>query len=130
MPFVNLGVCPEGGSSLLLPKLVGHQRASELLLLGDRIDAERAAALGMVNSVCADADLFSHARAKALQLAAQPAASVRAAKSLLKRDYAETLRETIMVEGKEFLARLRSPEATEAIQAFLERRKPDFTKFR
>jgi enoyl-CoA hydratase/carnithine racemase len=73
--------------------------------------------------------VFATARAKALQLAAQPAAAVRLAKNLLKRDYAAPLRETIIEEGKQFMARLKSPEAAEALQAFMERRKPDFSKF-
>ena len=129
MPFVNLGLCPEAGSTLLLPLIMGHQRAAELLLLGENFSAEKACALGIVTAVCADADVQSVARTKSLQLAAQPAAAVRLAKNLLKRDYAAKLRETIEEEGKQFMERLKSPEAAEALQAFMERRKPDFTQF-
>jgi enoyl-CoA hydratase/carnithine racemase len=129
MPFVNLGLCPEAGSTLLLPRIMGHQRAAELLLLGETFTAEKACALEIVTSVHEDAEVLSIARSRALQLAAQPAAAVRLAKSLLKREYAAQLRETIAEEATQFMARLKSPEAAEALQAFMQRRKPDFSKF-
>ena len=129
MPFVTLGLCPEAGSTLLLPQLIGHQRASELLLLGESFSAARAEQLGIVTRVVPQADLLQTARAKALQLAAQPAAAVRLTKSLLKRGNSEQLQETTMFEIRCFLERLSSPEAREALQAFMERRKPDFSQF-
>lgn len=129
MPFVNLGLCPEAGSTLLLPRLMGHQRAAELLLLGEVFCAEKACSLGIVTEVCPDGDVLATARNRAQQLAAQPAAAVRLAKDLLKRDYAAPLQDTIVEEGKQFVARLKSPEAAEALQAFMQRRKPDFSKF-
>jgi enoyl-CoA hydratase/carnithine racemase len=127
MPFVNLGLCPEAGSTLLLPRLMGHQRAAELLLLGEPFTAAKACELGIVTAICADP--LAVARAKALQLAAQPAAAVRLAKELLKREYAAALQETIAEEGVQFIKRLKSPEAAEALQAFMERRRPDFSRF-
>ncbi|MEI6207464.1 MAG: enoyl-CoA hydratase [Desulfuromonadales bacterium] len=129
MPFVNLGLCPEAGSTLLLPRIMGHRRAAELLLLGEAFDADKACAFGIVTAVCPDSEVPAVARKKALQLAAQPAAAVRLAKSMLKRDYAAQLQETITEEGVQFMARLKSPEATEALQAFMQRRKPDFSQF-
>ena len=129
MPFVNLGLCPEAGSTLLLPRIMGHQRAAELLFLGEVFTADKACSLGIVTEVCPDEDVLMTARNRALQLAAQPAAAVRLAKDLLKRDYAPQLRETIAEEGKQFIARLKSPEAAEALQAFMQRRKPDFSRF-
>jgi enoyl-CoA hydratase/carnithine racemase len=129
MPFVNLGLCPEAGSTMLLPMVMGHQRAAELLLLGEVFSADKACAGGIVTAVCPDEDVLATARKKALQLAAQPAAAVRLAKNLLKRDYAAPLKETIIEEGIQFMARLKSPEAAEALQAFMKRRKPDFSKF-
>jgi enoyl-CoA hydratase/carnithine racemase len=129
MPFVNLGLCPEAGSTLLLPRIMGHQQAAELLLLGETFSADKACALQIVTSVHEDAELLSIARSKALQLAAQPAAAVRLAKSLLKREYAASLRETIAEEAIQFMARLKSPEAGEALTAFMQRRKPDFSRF-
>lgn len=129
MPFVALGLCPEAGSTLLLPQLMGHQRASELLLLGEVFTATRAEQLGIVTAVVPQADLLQTSRAKALQVAAQPAAAVRLTKSLLKRGNAGKIQETTMFEIRCFLERLTSPEAREALQAFMERRKPDFSKF-
>ena len=129
MPFVNLGLCPEAGSTLLLPRIMGHQRAAELLLLGESFSADKACSLGIVSEVCPVGDVLATARSRALQLAAQPAAAVRLAKNLLKRDFAAPLRETITEEGVQFMARLKSPEAAEALQAFMQRRKPDFSQF-
>lgn len=129
MPFVNLGLCPEAGSTLLLPRLMGHARAAELLLLGEAFNADKAGSLGIVTELCPDDAVLATARKRALQLAAQPAAAVRLAKELLKREYAPRLRETIREEGAEFIKRLKSPEAAEALLAFMERRKPDFSRF-
>lgn len=129
MPFVNLGLCPEAGSTLLLPMTMGHQRAAELLLLGEPFGAEKACDVGIVNAVVTDGELLATAREKALQLASQPAAAVRLAKELLKKGYAAPLQAVIAEEGREFMARLQSPEAGEALQAFMERRKPDFSRF-
>jgi len=129
MPFVNLGLCPEAGSTLLLPRMMGHQRAAELLLLGEPFGAEAAREIGIVNIVCPDGELLETARVRAMQLAAQPPAAVRLAKSLLKRRTLADLRETIAEEVWCFRERLRSPEATEAMTAFLERRRPNFSRF-
>ncbi len=129
MPFVNLGLCPEAGSTLLLPRMMGHQRAAELLLLGEPFSAETAREVGIVSVVCNDGELLETAQRKARQLAAQPAAAVRVAKALMKQDYAFPLREAIREEGALFMERLKSPEATEGISAFLERRRPDFSQF-
>jgi enoyl-CoA hydratase/carnithine racemase len=108
---------------------MGHQRAAELLLLGESFSADKACSLGIVSEVCPVGDVLATARSRALQLAAQPAAAVRLAKNLLKRDCAAPLRETITEEGVQFMARLKSPEAAEALQAFMQRRKPDFSQF-
>ncbi|MCM0082169.1 enoyl-CoA hydratase [Geomonas sp. Red32] len=129
MPFVNLGLCPEAGSTLLLPRMMGHQRAAELLLLGETFTAQTAREVGIVSEVHPDENLAAVARDKAVKLAAQPAASVRLAKSLLKREYRVGLKETIVEEGAQFMKRLASPEAAEALQAFMQRRQPDFSKF-
>ena len=126
MPFVNLGLCPEGGSSLLLPRLIGYPRAAELLLLGEPFGAEQALEWGLINGIGADADAtLELALSKAQRLARQPAAAVRMAKRLLKRNEAETLRETIALEGRHFIELLNSPEAAAALRAFVERRRPE-----
>ena len=124
MPFVNLGLCPEGGSSLLLPRLIGYPRAAELLLLGEPFSAEQALEWGLINGIGADADAtLELALGRARRLARQPAAAVRLAKRLLKRNEAETLRETIALEGRHFIELLNSPEAVAALRAFVERRR-------
>jgi enoyl-CoA hydratase/carnithine racemase len=129
LPFVNLGLCPEAGSSLLLPAIMGHQRAAELLLLGESFDAARARELGLANEVLASSAYRDHARAKAQQLAQQPAAAARLTKQLLKEPQREQLQRQMAEEGRAFRERLVSPEAREAMQAFMEKRQPDFTQF-
>jgi len=124
MPFVNLGLCPEGGSSLVLPRLIGYPRAAELLLLGEPFSAEQALAWGLINGIGADAAAtLELALGQARRLARQPAAAVRLAKRLLKRNEAEALRETIALEGRHFIELLNSPEAAAALRAFVERRR-------
>jgi enoyl-CoA hydratase/carnithine racemase len=129
LPFVNLGLCPEFGSSFLLPQLMGHQRASELLLLGNFFDATMAREVGIVTSVCIDEEVLNTAVEKARQLAEQPPAAVRLTKYLLKRTNETLISETIKIETMYFRERTESPEAGEAFEAFAQRRKPDFSSF-
>lgn len=129
MPFVNLGLCPEAGSSLLFPLAAGYARAAELLLLGKPFGAAKAAECGMVSEVLPDADVLRHARKRALELAAKPPAAVRLTKALLRRSVAAQVRDTIREESHEFQQRLGSPEAKESFAAFLEKRKPDYSRF-
>jgi enoyl-CoA hydratase/carnithine racemase len=123
MPFVPLGLAPEGGSSLLLPMLAGHQRASEMLLLGRPFGAEAARAAGLVNEVVPEAGLVEHARAAARAVAALPVESVRITKELLKRPHARALQERMDEEIRIFGERLGSPEARAALGAFFQKRK-------
>lgn len=129
LPFVSLGLCPEAASSLLLPALVGHARAAEMILLGEPFGAEKAREIGLVNAVLPDAALLEHAVAQARKLAAQPPASVRLAKRLMKRAHAALIAETMHEEDQQFKERLVSAEAKEAFGAFFEKRRPDFSKF-
>jgi enoyl-CoA hydratase/carnithine racemase len=129
MPFVNLGLCPEAGSSFLLPLLAGHRRACELLLLGESFTAEKAKEIGLVNAVCNDADVLHFAMEQARKLAAQPPASVCLTKAMLKKANAEIVSRTISEEARLLIERLASPEAAGAFIAFFERRKPDFSGF-
>ena len=129
MPFVALGLCPEAASSLLLPKLVGHQRASELLLLGEPFSAAKAFEIGLVNAVYSDSEYIEKAFMHAVNLAKQPPASVRITKALLKKSIFQTIADTMTDERKQFSERLNSGECQEALTAFFERRKPDFSKF-
>ena len=129
LPFVNLGLCPEAASSAVLPALVGPHRAAELLLFGEPFGAEAARDLGIVNQVVADADLLATAMAKAQQLAEKPPRALRTTKMLLKWGQAEVIKQAMSREGEQFAASLEGPEAREALAAFLERRKPDFSRF-
>jgi len=128
LPFVNLGLVPEAASSMLLPRMTGYHRAAELLLLGERFDARAAVEMGLVNSVHPADQLVPTVQAKAWALAAKPPAALRMTKALLKRE-AESVGVRMAQEGQHFAQQLRSPEAREAFQAFLERRKPDFSRF-
>ena len=128
LPFVNLALVPEAASSLLLPKLAGYQRAAELMLLGEPFSPEKAQAVGIVTDILADKDLQEHALARAHALAAKAPAALRATKALLKgRDMPIT--ERMDEEAALFGRQLQSPEARETMQAFIEKRAPDFSKF-
>jgi enoyl-CoA hydratase/carnithine racemase len=129
LPFVNLGLVPEAASSFLLPYIAGYQRAAELLLLGRPFGPEKALAAGFVTEIVPQAELFERARAAALAVAALPPAAVRAAKALMREPYRVRVAEAMQAEGKVFRERLASPEAKEAMTAFLEKRKPDFSRF-
>lgn len=124
LPFVNLGLCPEAGSSVLLPRLIGYPRAAELLLLGQAFSAEQALAWGMINGIGPDAEsTLALAMAQARRLAGQPAEAVRLAKALLKRGEAEAVQTAIAIESRHFVERLRSPQTAAALMAFVERRR-------
>jgi enoyl-CoA hydratase/carnithine racemase len=129
MPFVTLGLVPEAASSLLLPMAAGYHRAAELLLLGKPFTAEKALAAGIVTEIVPDAELLDHALEVAAGIAALPPSSLRMTKALLKARYASAVVEAMGSEGEKFRAQLGSAEAKEAMKAFFEKRKPDFSKF-
>ena len=128
-PFLDLGLVPEAASSLLAPRLMGHARAFELLCLGENFDAERAERAGLVNRVVPAAELEAYALKAAKRLAAKPPGALIAARKLMKGEPADILAQ-IEREGRVFAERMGSPEATEAFTAFLEKRPPDFARFR
>jgi enoyl-CoA hydratase/carnithine racemase len=123
LPFTNLGLCPEGGSSLLLPLRIGYQRAAELLLLGEPFSATKALEIGLINGIYNVYELNEAVWQKAQQLATQPVASMLLTKSLLKRNQAALLREVLLLETHYFVERLHSPEAAQALKAFMARKK-------
>jgi enoyl-CoA hydratase/carnithine racemase len=130
MPFVNLGLCPEYGSSLILPRLLGHARAAELLLLGQSFSGEQAANWGIANQALEDgAQTLAKAREMALRFQQLAPAAVADSKRLMRAPGREELRRVIEAEGALFGQRLRSPEAIEALTAFMQRRTPDFSTF-
>ena len=129
MPFVGLGLVPEFGSSLLLPQRIGQARAAEKLLLGDPFTGAEAVELGLANAVLPAGEVANHARRVAERFNAMPPGAVRETKRLLRAPQAEATFMAIRTEGEMFAARLRSPEAMEAFQAFFQKRRPDFSKF-
>jgi enoyl-CoA hydratase/carnithine racemase len=129
LPFVPLGIVPEFGSTYLLPLLAGYQRAAELLLLGQPFDAQKAREVGLVSEIVSPESLLETAEKAARRLAELPPESLRLTKRLMKSAHAELVRRTIDEEGRIFRERLDSPEAKEALRAFLEKRKPDFSRF-
>jgi enoyl-CoA hydratase/carnithine racemase len=129
LPFANLGLTPEAASSLLLSLRTGHARAAEMLMLGEAFTAQVALEVGLVNAVLPDAQVLAHALERCRKLTAQPAASLRLTKQLMKRAQSALVRETMKVEADVFRERLLSPEAKEAFAAFFEKRKPDFSNF-
>jgi len=129
MPFVQLGLCPEFASSLLLTQIAGYPRAAEKLMLGEAFLAQEALEMGLVSKIVPAAELRAFAEGQAAKLVALPASSIRATKQLMKAARKGPVTEAIAAENKFFGAMLAAPEAKEAFTAFFEKRKPDFTKF-
>ena len=128
IPFINLALTPEFGSSFLVPARAGHLRAAELFMLGEPFSAAHAAELGLVTRVVADTDVLEIATVAADKLAAKPAGALRTHKRLLKRATLDRLGDAVEAEAGEFIERVRSAEAKEAFAAFLEKRPPNFQK--
>jgi len=126
MPFVDLALVPEFGSSYSVPARIGYLRAAELILLGSRFDAKRAAALGLVTRVVPDQELLATATDTARELAEKAPAALQACKRLIRSSTHEQLEQAVKVENEEFSVRVRSAEAKEAFAAFIEKRKPNF----
>jgi enoyl-CoA hydratase/carnithine racemase len=120
MPFVSLALVPEAASSLLLPLIVGQQKAAELILLGDAFNAATAAELNIINKVVDEADLLSFSLAQAKKLAAQPPQSLQASKQLLRHNQAQ-VKAQMKLELVQFSKRLQSDEAKQRFQAFLQK---------
>lgn len=127
-PFVPLGLVPEASSSWLLPRMAGHAKANEILLLGEPFDAAFAHDVGLVTRIVPAAELLSTARAKCQRLVDLPAASIRETKKLLRGGNKEQVKKALYEEAARFVTRLDSPEAIEAFTAFFEKRPPDFRK--
>jgi enoyl-CoA hydratase/carnithine racemase len=128
MPFVNLGLCPEAASSLLVPQMFGYHRAAEALLLGEPFMAEAALEVGLVNRVLPPTEVNAYAQAQAKKLAAKPLSSLIETKRLMKGGLQEQVLQRMDEEGRSFGQMLVAPAAKEAFTAFMEKRKPDFSK--
>ena len=129
MPFVNLGLNPEAGSSYALPQLVGYHNAAEIILLGGMVTAKRAYDMGFVNAVVKQSELMDTAMATAQRITELPPGPIRLAKSMMKKHFNDKIMETNEHEFNSFLDGLSSPEAAEAMHSFMEKRKPDFSRF-
>lgn len=129
LPFVPLGLVPEAASSLLLPMIAGHARAAAWLLIGQAFTAAEALAGGIVTEIVPEEALLERAHAATAALAALPPESVRLTKQLMKRPLAAEVAEQMAEEARLFAERLQSAEAKEAMSAFIEKRKPDFSRF-
>ncbi|RZL86455.1 MAG: enoyl-CoA hydratase [Variovorax sp.] len=128
MPFVNLGLVPEAASSLLAPQMFGYHRAAEALLLGEPFMAEAALEVGLVNRVVPPTECNGIAQTQARKLAAKPLSALMETKRLMKLSQQAVVQERIGVESVSFGNAMRSPAAKEAFTAFMEKRKPDFSK--
>jgi enoyl-CoA hydratase/carnithine racemase len=128
MPFINLALVPEFGSTYSVPARIGYLRAAELIQLGLPFDAKRAVELGLATSVVPDQNLLATATETAQKLAEKPAGALQACKRLMKQSSREQLERAAKLENEEFSARVRSANTKEAFTAFLEKRRPDFTK--
>jgi enoyl-CoA hydratase/carnithine racemase len=126
LPFVDLAVVPEFGTSYSVPARIGYLRAAELVLLGLPFDAKRAAELGLVTRVVADQQLLATGTAAAQELAVKPPAALQSCKRLMRSATRELLERAVKLENQEFAVRVRSAEAKEAFTAFIEKRKPNF----
>ena len=126
MPFVNLGLCAEGASSLLAPQMFGYHRAAEALLLGDAFYAEAALEVGLVNRVLPPSEANGYAQSVARKLAAKPLSSLVQTKRLMKKGQQAQVLQTMSEEGAVFGRMLLEPAAKEAFAAFLEKRAPNF----
>jgi enoyl-CoA hydratase/carnithine racemase len=129
MPFVSLGLVPEYASSLVLPALIGHAKAAEKLMLGEPFSGSDAVDCGIANAVLPASEVVNHARRMAERFNALAPGAVADTKRLMRAPLRARIREVMAAEGALFGQRLRSPEATEAFQAFFQKRMPDFSKF-
>ena len=127
LPFVNLGLCPEAASSLLVPQLMGYPRAAEALMLGEPFRAETALEMGLINRIVPPAEANALAQQQARKLASKPLSALIETKRLLKKGNAALVTERISEEAASFGRMLTEPAAREAFTAFLEKRKPDFS---
>ena len=128
MPFVNLGLCPEAASSLLVPQMMGYHRAAEALLLGEPFMAEAALEVGLVNRVVPPTECNAIAQAQARKLAAKPLSSLIETKRLMKLGQTAPVLARMAEEGESFGRMLGEPAAREAFTAFMAKRKPDFSQ--
>jgi enoyl-CoA hydratase/carnithine racemase len=128
LPFIDLGLCPEAGSALLAPQMLGYHKAAEALLLGDPISATSACALGLVNKVVPTSEVTTFARQQALRLAGKPLSGLLHTKRLMKSWQQPQVKAQMQQEMQTFIEMLKGAAAREAFTAFAQKRKPDFSQ--
>ncbi len=129
LPFTDLAAVPEYAASLILPRLAGHQRTAEMMLLAEKFNAHKALEIGLANEVLPAEELFAKAEKSALKLAAKAPAALRNTKKLMKAELLKQIEEVIDIELAYFSEALQSEESKEAVSAFMQKRKPDFSSF-
>ncbi len=127
MPFVDLGLVPESASSLLVPQMLGYHRAAEALMLGEPLLVETAREVGLVNRVLPPAEANAFALEQARKLAHKPLSALIETKRLLKLAQQSAVQQRLKEESESFGRMMRGPAAREALTAFMEKRKPDFS---
>ena len=130
LPFVALGLVPEGASSYLLQAVIGARRAAELFYTAEWIGAARAVETGIATARFPDDALLEATLAKAREMAQNPLSALRATKRTLKAVHAAGIRAALEAEDAGMAAQAGSPENVEAVRAFLEKRAPDFRSLR
>ena len=130
MPFANLGLVTEAAACYMAPLVIGQKQAAELLYTADWVDAARAVEYGIATRAYPDDRVLTEATAKARQMAQWPTSSLVEMKRMLKSFHRDRIREARALEGAGMAKLFGSPENKEAIQAFIEKRKPDFRQFR
>ncbi|MFV5346723.1 enoyl-CoA hydratase-related protein [Acinetobacter soli] len=126
IPFVSLGLSPEGAASRLLVQQAGYHRAAELLFTAQKFNSEKALQASLINQI--SEDVYTLANKTAQQLSALPLASIKQSKALMKQDLSEII-DCIDKEAEIFMQRVQSAEMKEAVQAFMQKRQPDFSQF-
>ncbi len=128
MPFVSIGICPEFGATYILPRMMGHVRAAELVLFGEPFTPEHALECGLINAVLPPDEVEAHALERAHKLAAQPPAALRTAKQLLKGWTRLAVEDAYQTEDKHLATMMEGAEMAEAVSAFSEKRSPDYSR--
>lgn len=122
LPFLNLGLSPEGGTSYILPHLIGYQKAAEIIFLGEQFGAELAERIGLVNGIVSATDLMERALEVAEKLASKDSDAIRATKALLRHGMDDAVNTAMARELDLFNERMAAPEVRETIAGFFKKK--------